>query len=406
MMVGGVRSRLVVSVIVLFLFPTVSADSAIELGEVVRLGEVDLGLEGATISPDGEIVIAHGADSSIFLIEATRPQAHSRLPWDGSEALLDADFHPGGQTAFIVGEGGIVLRFTRADSAVGSAGGELYFGQTELRAVSWNADGSWAYIGGEMGWIWRVRGLEGGGMEVHPIEGRGTSDVNGIACLSSINMCIVSTSVDGIGVIDADHELHWIGGTGYPWIDATCPSKGEDACVAISNDRNIAIVDIDVGDTSASDVSIVQLQDVDGQFNGIAGQSDGKSIVFVVPYSMIEHDLVMRLSFPWLENADAVSYDPAIAGERLVATWATSEYTGWALTSPGTIVAFSPVPDDRTGGILGIWMGVVIVGGAIGMILSLIISSSPRLSRWLTMRVGSEEERKEARREQRRKDRR
>ncbi|MEE3113796.1 MAG: hypothetical protein VX303_02600, partial [Candidatus Thermoplasmatota archaeon] len=335
-----------------------------------------------------------------------RPQAHSRLPWDGSEALLDADFHPGGQTAFIVGEGGIVLRFTRADSAVGSAGGELYFGQTELRAVSWNSDGSWAYIGGEMGWIWRVRGLEGGGMEVHPIEGRGTSDVNGIACLASTNMCIVSTSVDGIGVIDANHELHWIGGTGYPWIDATCPSKGEDACVAISNDRNIAIVDIDVGDTSASDVSIVQLQDVDGQFNGIAGQSDGKSIVFVVPYSMIEHDLGLRLSFPWLENADAVSYDPAIAGERLVATWATSEYTGWALTGPGTIVAFSPVPDDRTGGILGIWMGVVIVGGAIGMILSLIVSSSPRLSRWLTMRVGSEEERKEARREQRRKDRR
>ena len=150
----------------------------------------------------------------------------------------------------------------------------------------------------------------------------------------------------------------------------------------------------------------MQLQDVDGQFNGIAEQSDGKSIISVVPYSMIEHDLILGLSFPWLENADAVSYDPVIAGERLVATWATSEYRGWALTGPGTIVAFSPVPDDRTGGILGIWMGVVIVGGAIGMILSLIVSSSPRLSRWLTMRVGSEEEQKKARREQRRKDRR
>ncbi len=405
-MTGGVRSRLVVGVIVLFLLPIVSGDSAVELGEVVRLGEVDLGLEGATISPDGEIVIAHGADSSIFLIEASRPQAHSKLIWDGSETLLDADFHPGGQTAFIVGDEGVVLRFTRADSAIGSAGGELYFGETKLRAVSWNADGSWAYIGGELGWIWRARSLEGGGMEVHPIEGRGASDVNGIACLESINICVVSTSVDGIGVIDADHELHWIGGTGYPWIDATCPSKGEHACVVISNDKNIATVDLDVSDTSTSKVSIVQLQDVDGQFNGITEQSDGKSIVTIVPYSMIEHDLFLRLSFPWLENADAVSYDPAIAGERLVATWATSEYTGWVLTSTGTVIAFSPSPGDRTGGILGIWMGVLIVGSAIGIILSLIVSSSPRLSMWLTMRVGSEEERRGARREQRRKDRR
>ncbi|MDP6662382.1 MAG: WD40 repeat domain-containing protein, partial [Candidatus Thalassarchaeaceae archaeon] len=197
-MAGGVSNRLVVGVIVLLLLQSVSADSAVELGEVVRLGEVDLGLEGAAVSPDGEIVITYGADSSIFLIEASHPQSHSKLDWEGSEVLLDADFHPGGQTAFIVGKEGVALRFTREDSAVGSAGGELYFGKTELRSVSWNADGSWAYIGGEMGWIWRARGLEGGGMEVHPIEGRGASDVNAIACLAGMNICVVSTSVDGI----------------------------------------------------------------------------------------------------------------------------------------------------------------------------------------------------------------
>jgi len=403
---GGVSNRLVVGVIVLLLLQSVSADSAVELGEVVRLGEVDLGLEGAAVSPDGEIVITYGADSSIFLIEASHPQSHSKLDWEGSEVLLDADFHPGGQTAFIVGKEGVALRFTREDSAVGSAGGELYFGKTELRSVSWNADGSWAYIGGEMGWIWRARGLEGGGMEVHPIEGRGASDVNAIACLAGVNICVVSTSVDGIGVIDANHELHWIGGTGYPWIDATCPGRGENACVLISNDRNIAIVDLEIGDASSSEVTIVQLQDVNGQFSGIAEQSDGKSIISVVPYAMIEHDLALRLSFPWLENSDVVSFDPAISGERLVATWSVGVHSGWAITSSGTIVAFNPVSNDRTDGILGVWVGVVIVGGAILMVLSLIVSSSPRLSEWLTLRIGSEEERKGVLREQRRRSRR
>ena len=106
-------------------------------------------------------------------------------------------------------------------------------------------------------------------MEVYPIEGRGTSDINGISCLSGVNICVISTSVDGIGVIDADHELHWVGGTGYPWVDDVCPSGSGDACVSISSDRNIAIVSINPFDVSSSEVSIVQLQDIEGQFNGI-----------------------------------------------------------------------------------------------------------------------------------------
>ncbi|SVE17562.1 uncharacterized protein METZ01_LOCUS470416, partial [marine metagenome] len=217
-----------VAVLVLFLAPAVLAESAVEMREVVKLEEVDIGLEGASISPDGEIVIAYGAESSIYRIESFTPGNNSDLYWDGGERLLDADFHPVGQTALIVGEGGVVLRYIRTNNSLESAGGEVYFGKTELRAISWNGDGSWAYIGGEMGWMWRARGIEGGGMEVYPIEGRGTSDINGISCLSGVNICVISTSVDGIGVIDADHELHWVGGTGYPWVNDVCPSGSGD----------------------------------------------------------------------------------------------------------------------------------------------------------------------------------
>ena len=42
--------------------PVAIAQSTIMLGETVDLDEVSLGLDGASISPDGKLVIAHGAD--------------------------------------------------------------------------------------------------------------------------------------------------------------------------------------------------------------------------------------------------------------------------------------------------------------------------------------------------------
>ncbi len=100
-----------------------------------------------------------------------------------------------------------MLRFISSNRSIENAGGASNFGSTELNAVSWNGDGSWAYIGGEGGWIWRFRGLEGGGVEAIPLENRGESDINSISCLRGYNICIVSSSVDGIGVINQEHEL-------------------------------------------------------------------------------------------------------------------------------------------------------------------------------------------------------
>jgi hypothetical protein len=51
---------------------------------------------------------------------------------------------------------------------------------------------------------------------------------------------------------------------------------------------------------------------------------------------------------------------------------------------------------------LEIWIGVIILGGMTLMIVSLLTSSSPRLSRWMAIKIGSEEERKSAMREERR----
>ena len=389
------------AMITILFIPSVLAFSVVNLGQIVKLSEEDLGLEGASVSPDGEIAIAFGVEAQLFLIDTSAPANFSEIFWDGENDFMDASFHVGGKTALIVGEDGEILRFSRSSNSVEDAGGDVFFGETDLRSVSWNGDGSWAYVGGEMGWLWRVRGLESGGMEAHLIDGSGSSDVNGIACLQSFNSCVIATSVDGVGIIDADHRVHWIGGTGYPWIDVECPERNGNQCVAISSERDIAVIELNNFDASASEFGIVQLPDLDGRFNGIATQSESRTLISMAPFAIIEHDLVPRKSFPWLENSDVVDFSSEISGEIIVSTWGLGETNGWLLTDSGTIVEFGLEDERESPGILGIWIGIVVLGGMVLVVTSLLASSSPTIGRWLTFRIGSEEEKKDAKREQR-----
>ena len=400
-----VFSSIIAGMMILLLPPLTMAQSTVTMDSIVILSEVDLGIEGATTSPDGETIIAHGAESTIFVIDSENPLNNSQVDWQGEYSLLDASFHTDGKTALLVGGEGVVLRLISSNYSIENAGGTSTFGNTELKAVSWNGDGSWAYIGGEEGWIWRFRGLDGGGVEAIPLENRGESDINAISCLRGSNVCIVSSSVDGIGIIDQDHELYWIGGYGQPWIDVTCPSIIRVECVVISSDLTIARIGMNTEDVSKMtiyDNDIVQLQGFEGTMTGMDVQSDGKSLISLVPFGLIEHDLAESRSFHWLDNIGAVDFDSAISGERIVSTWGTESFEGWIITDRGTIVSFTSADQKERGTLLEIWIGVIILGGAALTIASLLTSSSPRLSRWLTKKIGSEEERKSVIREERR----
>jgi hypothetical protein len=392
-------------IMILLFAPLTMAQSTVTMDSVVILSEVDIGIEGATISPDEKTIIAHGAESTIFVIDSENPLNNSLVDWQGNYSLLDASFHPGGKTALLVGGEGVVLRLKTSNYSIENAGGASTFGNTELKAVSWNGDGSWAYIGGEGGWIWRFRGLDGGGVEAIPLENRGESDINAISCLRGSNVCIVSSSVDGIGIIDQDHELFWIGGYGNPWIDVTCPSIISMECVVISSDLTIARIGMNIEDVSKMmiyDNDIVQLQGFEGTMTGMDIQSDGKSLISLVPFGLIEHDLTESRSFHWLDNNDAVDFNTAISGERIVSTWSTGSFEGWIITNRGTIVSFTSADQRERGTLLEIWIGIIILGGATLTIASLLTSASPRLSRWLAIKIGSEEERKSAIKEERR----
>jgi len=384
--------------------PLVVAQSVVTMESVVILDEGDLGIEGATVSPDGKSILAHGSESAIFVIDSETPRNNSKVDFIGSETLMDASFHPSGNTALLVGGEGLVLRFISTNNTIENAGGASTFGSTELKAISWNGDGSWAYIGGEDGWIWRFRSLDEGGVEAIPLENRGESDVNAISCLRGYNICIVSSSVDGIGVINQEHELFWIGGYGNPWVDVTCPSSTTMECVVISSDLTIARIRMDIEDPSKTmiyDNDIVQLQGFEGIMTGIDIQKDGNSLISLAPFGLIEHDLGESKSFHWLDNSDASDFDTSISGQRIVSTWGTGAFDGWIITDSGTIVSFTTVTQSEGGGMLEIWIGIIILGGTTLMIVSLLTSSSPRLSRWITKKIGSEEERKSVIREER-----
>jgi len=385
------------------LAPVASAGSAVGLYEKVSLSGQDLGLNGAAVDPLGEWAIVFGADSYLELVRAANPDDRVELIWNGGEDLTYGDFHPGGQTALIVGSEGQVLRYAREDHSVTDAGGDLEFNQIMLTAVAWNSGGSWAYIGGSDGWLWRMRAAADGGAEVHLIQGRGESDITGIDCHPSVMACVVTSLVDGIGVIDRDHTLYWLGGTGYPWSDVVCPPGDTVECVAVSSDRNIARVTLNADVASTSDVRLVQVTGAEGYFTGISHQSDDRSLIYMSPFGLIEHDLGLNSSFPWLENSDAVEYDTDVSGSRIVATWGTDRDSGWILTDRGELVHYHPPYSNAIGGVLEAWVLIAIPTVILLVLLSFTLSLFPGLQQRFTLRFGTVGEKRTARREARRK---
>ena len=398
-------ARVLVGLSIILLAPSSLAQSTVELEGSISMGEGDLGIEGISVSDNHDLILAHGANSGIFLVDSNSPENNSQIEWSGGYSLLDSSFHPGGETAIMVGEGGNVLRLNLANSSIEQAGSASTFGDTLLTSVSWNGDGSWAYIGGEDGWIWRFRGTSEGGIEAIVLENRGDRVISGISCLRGYNICAVTSTLGGIGIIDQEHGLHWIGGFGTPWVDIVCHSSEVPECVAIASDLTVASIVVVVSEPSETrvyDNDIVQLQGFVGAMTGIEVQSDGISLISLAPFGLIEHDKEAGRSFHWLDNIDAVEFDVGISDQRIVGTWGSGFFEGWLITDRGTLVSFGPAYQNEDNSILGIWIGIIILGGATLLVASLITSSSPKLSNWLTKMIGSEEERKDVLRKERR----
>ncbi|MDB4865242.1 hypothetical protein OAI00_02610 [Euryarchaeota archaeon] len=395
---------IVVMMMTVLVSPIVSAESAVELDSIIILDDDDLGIQGIAENPEGSRILIYGEDGYAEIIFAQRPEIQIPLSATDKQTMRGADWHPGGGTAFLVGDEGMILRYASDDYSLTQAGEQLNFGQTQLNAVAWNTAGSWAYVGGDDGWLWRIRAQGDGGLETHLIEGRGEGDVTSIDCHDELMLCVISSSTDGIGIIDRDHVLTWIGGNFYPWTSVICPTSYVQYCTSVSSDLQIGMIRLHTEGALQSELSVSDIKGVDGKFMQLSHQEEARSLIIVAPFSLLEHNIETNSTYPWLDNDDAINFDATISGERIIGTWDTGKDSGWIITTRGTMIEFHSTEESRgIGLVLGGIVGFLIPLTIFMLLLTLVYTASPKMQHWMTMKFGNEQEKIDAKRKVRRK---
>ena len=258
-------------------------------------------------------------------------------------------------------------------------------------SVAWNTAGSWAYVGTDDGQIWRIRAAEDGGAELHSLSLSASGSIVAMDCHDTIMMCVVSATVEGIGIIERDHTFTWVGGSGYPWTGVECPSGETAYCIAIAENQIIAHIELNPEDISASIPSISRLQNLELYFVGIEAQEGDRALIATTPTSLVEHDISLNGSYPWLEHSDIDNLN--LSSDRIVGTWATGVDSGWIVTSRGYLFQYAPNVSDQAG-LLDMWIVIAIPAATGLVVLCLVYLVSPtRVKDRIIERIGNQDER-------------
>jgi hypothetical protein len=123
--------------------------------------------------------------------------------------------------------------------------------------------------------------------------------------------------------------------------------------------------------------------DVAGEFRKVCRQDEERIMVATTPFSLIEYDLYKDSLYPWLNQSDAVTAGPVVAGSSIVCTWAEERDTGFILTSRGDIVHFHPPVEEGgiTTSLVYIAVALVVIVCVPGVILGLIYMNSETMQR-------------------------
>jgi len=383
----------------IFLSPIITAESAVELDGIIHLSEEDLSIKGIAENPEENQLLIYAEDGYASIISSKNPDSQVLLAPSDNQTMRDADWHPGGGTALMVGDEGMILRYAASDFSLTQAGEKMNFGQTDLNSVAWNTAGSWAYVGGDDGWLWRVRAQADGGLDTHLIEGRGEGDITDIDCHDDVMLCVISSVTDGIGIIDRNHILTWIGGSFYPWTSVICPSNYYMSCVSVSSSQEIGIIQLNSTNGIESELFVSTVKGVEGQFTHLSHQKGTRSLIVVAPFSLLEHDISKNATYPWLNHEDAQKFDIELSGERIIGTWNNGEDGGWIITNRGTIVEFHSTEEGtEIGAIVGIIVGFLIPLTIGMLVLTLIYTASPKIQYSMTMKFGNKQEKRDAKR--------
>ena len=334
-------ARLLVFLMLLGMAPTAIAEdgSVMRIDHSFTLMEYDPGIEDAAMHPASNWVVVVGAEGYAVSMDKSSPSTMIPLADISDSDLLDSDYHPGGNTALIVGENGSVLRYAISDHSMERATSAQSVGYDTMQAVSWNANGEWAYLGSSDGTLYRMRPAGNGSSEIVPMPGTGGSPISSIDCLPEPFVCLVASAEEGIGMIDRDHVLSWVGGSGSSWSDIVCRSGGVPVCIAISMDRSIAEIEFESGVVG---LNMQTLEGFEGTPRSISLISSEQILITATPAEIMEHRPLGGGTFTWLTNEAIVGQSFGVSGSTITGVWAGDSGDHWIMTRDGTVALLVP----------------------------------------------------------------
>lgn len=346
------------------------------------LGETDLGILGGALSPDSQTVLLYGEDGFVHLVSATSADDRGLdidLSTGRSVDVNDVHWHPRGNTALLVGDEGLAMRYDTYDHSITNVNDSFAVIGQPLTSVTWRPSGDFAYVASENGSVWKF--AEHTGFEV--VENTRSSAVTDLACHRDYNICFLTTLNDGVAVIDQGHELTWLGQTGSEtWVAVDCPDPLLNECTAFGSGLRSKVLEINILDASqtrAGETFAVDLLVAD--HTGVSSGNDLSTLIHIAPLGLLRYEPVSNTVFTVLVPSDAVAFDEVIGGRAMAAVWETDEHRGFFVTQFGNIVAFEPEVEEVEMNIMTVLVFGAVAVSVPGVILGLTYMNSPWLQR-------------------------
>lgn len=380
------RKRLLAIIIVsLLTLPYASAfeSSQVALVDHGALGDTDLGLTAAELSPDGTSVLLVGSEGYARLLSASHADDRANdveLLTGRTSTVNDVAWHPRGNTAFLIGDTGLAMRYDTVDHSVTNVNDSFRVMGLDLTTVDWRPSGDFAYVAGIDGSIWRFAEHTG----FLQLENTGTSEISDITCHRNYNVCFAATLTDGVAVIDQGHNVTWLSGTlSETWVGIDCADPTLNECVAFASglrSKNLRINTMDASQSSASELP--NAFDVPGSEQiAVTQGSKGTSLVHLAPFGLLRHYPVTNQAFSVLNAEDAAEWDAAIAGRSMAAIWETGHLEGFIITEFGNVISFSQLLEEVDSSIMTVLVLAAVTVSVPGVIIGLTYMNSPWLQR-------------------------
>jgi WD40 repeat protein len=355
-------------------------DSLIELQLIDTLSSTDLGILAGEVSPDGILVLLVGKDGYVYRISAPNPEDRSKdieINTGRIVDLTDVTWHPRGETALLVGDFGVALRYSIENHAITTVNGTGSLLGLDMTAVDWRPAGDYAYLGASDGSVWKFS--EGSGMVA--IEQTRSSEITDIACHRNQNICVVATLTDGLAVLSSNHEMTYLPGTAaQTWVGVDCAEPTLNECVGFASGMRMKAIRIDTIDASKSTTEETYgLDTLEGDFTGVSRGYDGSTIVHLSPFATIRQQPLISQAFSQITTDDALEWDAVIAGRSIEMVWETEEKRGFMVTSFGNIISFVPIGEVVEMDLMSIVVMAAVTVSVPGVVIGLIYMNSPYL---------------------------